>query len=769
MNGTIAPPKAAGRRPSPKTAERPMLRELGRLGLYGALGFAGGCVRLPGNCAPAGLALTACSGCGAEGLCCLLGAAAGYALKGGLAGAIRYEAALLLLFTVSFVLCGTPAMEKRWFMPASAAVVTAITGSLCYFEEYSPLQTTVKLLAEVALSALGTLSFDAAMNRERCGSEREDRARRRGRAVLGCCVIMALCGWELRRGLTPGRSVTLAAMLLCACCREDAAGLNFAAALGLSAELGMGELNGWGGFALLGVMAAESVRQRGRKTYAAVFSVVFLTTLFWWDRERLPVYALELSAALAVFLLLPERALRALRSRFPRLTAVSGEWRSCAAGRTERLSDAFEGLYELLRQNAESGESDENAANVYDRAAEAVCRDCPGKQQCWHKEYIDTLTMLNDATLAVRRRGKLEKEDLSERFRERCLSPDAFLAAVNGEWRAMTYRRRLRAKLSENRTAAFGQYRFLSAVLRQVAQELRFGGEEDEFVTGQLERCLRSADCPGEAAAFRDASGRLRVAVRGEAAALGREKDGLARLSRAAGVKLCPAEEQDGDTAVLLEETPYRSVVGIAALQKEGEAVSGDRATFFRTEQGVLCVLLSDGMGSGESAERESICTVRILESFLRAGVEPATAMQILNSVMLLKNGEEWGYATVDLMCVDLFTGAVDFYKYGAAPSYLKSGRTVRRVKGISLAAGILMGEGELPDVIHMELKEGGFALVASDGVVSPERDGQLRERLMNYEGTDPQELAREILQEAAADGSEDDMTVLCVYLEAGA
>ena len=77
MNGTIAPPRAAGRRPSPKTAERPMLRELGRLGLYGALGFAGGCVRLPGNCAPAGLALTACSGCGAEGLCCLLGAAAG--------------------------------------------------------------------------------------------------------------------------------------------------------------------------------------------------------------------------------------------------------------------------------------------------------------------------------------------------------------------------------------------------------------------------------------------------------------------------------------------------------------------------------------------------------------------------------------------------------------------------------------------------------------------------------------------------------------------
>ena len=183
----------------------------------------------------------------------------------------------------------------------------------------------------------------------------------------------------------------------------------------------------------------------------------------------------------------------------------------------------------------------------------------------------------------------------------------------------------------------------------------------------------------------------------------------------------------------------------------------------------MLCVLLSDGMGSGESAERESLNTVRILEKFLRAGVEPATAMQILNSVMLLKNGEEWGYATVDLMCVDLFTGAVDFYKYGAAPSYIRSGRTVRRIKGLSLAAGILLGEGELPDVMHMELQEGGFALVASDGVISPESDGWLREKLLSYEGKDPQELAGDILREAAAQGSEDDMTVLCVYLEARA
>ena len=114
------------------------------------------------------------------------------------------------------------------------------------------------------------------------------------------------------------------------------------------------------------------------------------------------------------------------------------------------------------------------------------------------------------------------------------------------------------------------------------------------------------------------------------------------RLSRAIGVRLCRwTEDATPGRLSLLEAEPLAAGVGIAALQKEGESVSGDKSTFFKTEQGVLCVLLSDGMGSGESAAKESMDTVHILEGLLRAGVDPATAMEMLNSLMLLKNGEE--------------------------------------------------------------------------------------------------------------------------------
>ena len=141
--------------------------------------------------------------------------------------------------------------------------------------------------------------------------------------------------------------------------------------------------------------------------------------------------------------------------------------------------------------------------------------------------------------------------------------------------------------------------------------------------------------------------------------------------------------------------------------------------------------------------------------------------MKILNSVMLLKNGENWGYATVDLMCIDLFTGETAFYKYGAAPSYVRNGRNVRRVKGISLAAGILAAEGEAPDMVRMDLKPGGIAIIASDGVLTRRSDIWLRDLLLRFEGSDTRDLARPVLREAVGQyGCSDDMTVLAVKVE---
>ena len=140
--------------------------------------------------------------------------------------------------------------------------------------------------------------------------------------------------------------------------------------------------------------------------------------------------------------------------------------------------------------------------------------------------------------------------------------------------------------------------------------------------------------------------------------------------------------------------------------------------------------------------------------------------MKILNSVMLLRSNDSWGYATVDLMCVDLFTGDTCFYKYGAAPSYVCSGKSIKRIKGESIAACLGNGEGVSPDLVHMRLHPGATAVIASDGVIAGTEDEWLK-ALLSKGFEDMKALARSALKEAERlYGTNDDMTVVAVRVE---
>ena len=237
MTGKIAALRAPRRVRWEKLAEtRPFVSRLCSLGLHAALGFMGGCVRLPGNCAPFGIALTAVSGCGGGGLCCMLGAAAGYVATGGLAWGVRYASALLLVFTAGFVFRDTPAMDKRWFLPAAVGVITAMTGALSYFESLSPLRTSVALGTEVALAVVCTVLFSLSLATERCENEQEERRRRMGQALLLCCAVAALCRWKLWPGVVPGRGLAVLGVMLCAFFGGSAAGALAATALGALRE-----------------------------------------------------------------------------------------------------------------------------------------------------------------------------------------------------------------------------------------------------------------------------------------------------------------------------------------------------------------------------------------------------------------------------------------------------------------------------------------------------------------------------------------------------
>ena len=208
--------------------------------------------------------------------------------------------------------------------------------------------------------------------------------------------------------------------------------------------------------------------------------------------------------------------------------------------------------------------------------------------------------------------------------------------------------------------------------------------------------------------------------------------------------------------------------VGAVLRPKEGEKVCGDSLESFAA-QGQLCLLLSDGSGSGESARRESALTSRLLRQFLEAGIQPEAALKTLNSALALRGEETGSFATIDLLTLRRETGEAVFYKYGAAPSYLKRLGSVRRITGTALPAGLREAPAP-PDVTRLRLEGGSFAVLISDGVADAGSDEWLQDFLAGWSGEDPQALAGAILAECRKRGVlRDDCAVQAVYFpEAG-
>ena len=744
-----------------------------RWGVYFLLGFTMAGARVLENGGPFGMALVAASGAGGAGVCALLGAALGYLVNGGLDWSLRYIAASVLVFTVAYLFQDLPAARRPLFMPGAACLVMVMTGVLGSFSyQLLPRPLWAELLLEGSLALGGCYFFRDALSGERRQTETEELRRSVSLMVLAACLLMALSRLTVFGMLSLGRVLGLLLVMAGAMKGGVFAGAAMGTALGLAVDVAhTGAPFYTMAYAFSGLLSGIFGRH-GRFFFLLSFQLAnALAVVCAWNTEVYTSALIECFIAAVLFMLLPRSVLGQVGLLLQGTVRGSGEsgLRRFVAGRVLRLSEAYGDLCQTVRQGLTEPYSEENVARVFDRAADAVCAACVHKNRCWNAEYLDTLSAMNDATQAMKAKGSLSREDIPSHFRERCTGLDAFVAAVNGELRALNYRRELRQRLEENRSVAWDQYTDMARELSRLAKELGSMNGADPLAERRLQRYLRSLDLDAETAVYRDGRGRLRVVIEsGRLTPLTRQEDYLEKLSHVIGLRLCraPEEQEAASRLTLLEAEPLAVSVGVAALKKKGERVSGDRGSYFKTDAGVLCVLLADGMGAGDEAARDSARVVQILEKFLRSGADPAVAMKVLNSVLLLRGGENWGFTTVDLMCVDLFTGETCFYKYGAAPSYVKNGKSIRPVKGESLAAGLSLGDGAAPDVVRMRLRPGSTAVIASDGVLADTDDAWIRE-LLSEEQRDMKALARRVLREAERlYGAGDDMTVLTVQVE---
>lgn len=218
-------------------------------------------------------------------------------------------------------------------------------------------------------------------------------------------------------------------------------------------------------------------------------------------------------------------------------------------------------------------------------------------------------------------------------------------------------------------------------------------------------------------------------------------------------------------TVHFIEDVSYQILYGVARLTREEEKVSGDNYVCRQEDGGRFVMCLSDGMGSGMEACRESETVVELLEQFMESGFSQETAAKMVNSALVLK-GQEGMFSTVDICAVDLYTGICNFLKAGAASTFIKRDHWVESITSESLAAGLVQQIDF--ETASRKLYHGDYLVMMTDGVLdalpSQKEEETMKEIIMDVHEESPKDFGRGILERVLGYSdyrARDDMTVL--------
>lgn len=433
----------------------------------------------------------------------------------------------------------------------------------------------------------------------------------------------------------------------------------------------------------------------------------------------------------------------------------------------EELADKVFRISEVFREIEAAfltldDEIDENALKhrAFSELKERQCSRCSHGHICRKTTVYRGFAALVEAGVA---KGKVSLVDLTADVTKNCSDPSSLIENAN---RIFAEYRRL---LTEAENAKSGrrllaeQAKGVAKVLKDRAAELYRNDGDNSVSEKAAQNALAESgiSCPEIKISGRE-NMRITVVAVGESDAVHIKKC----LEKATGKKLLLKDKVVFDaqkTAYsFVQPPPYDAAFGVAFAVKDGEKISGDTHSVIRINEHAFLMALSDGMGSGEYAQRISSAAISLIEAFYRAEMPTDVVLDVINKLLCFNRDER--FACIDVAAIDLNDLTASFIKIGSPAGIIVRRGEIKVLESRSLPLGIL--DNLHPTTCREQLKKDDIAVFMSDGITSAFSSlSELYDFLQTLKPRNPQTLAENILAAARERtlGVNDDMTVVCV------
>lgn len=444
----------------------------------------------------------------------------------------------------------------------------------------------------------------------------------------------------------------------------------------------------------------------------------------------------------------------------------------------EKYADSIKQLSRtfLHLEEKKSAFSNEEIEDMFDRTKERACKSCEKCSWCWEEDFVHTYQMGYEVLSAIDHYGSELNTETKRKLQQRCLRWEAFLQEMLGAFHDARQNMMWNNRIVLGREGCAVQMDTFADMLRSTAKELEKSLFSDERLEKKLASHLKKRGIRVLYSSFflnREGKYEVHLTARAVKNTCVTIKALVKAVSEVMGRQFIAESDQafmlgkEYQTIVCMEGPVFYTLYGVARIGKDCNKISGDNFMMRELGGGKLAVALSDGMGSGEKACRESTLVMELLEELLEAGFPAKAAIQMINTTLVMGR-EEIHFSTVDLSMFDLYTGECRLIKAGASSTFIKKGNKVERISSSSLPIGV-MHSIEIESV-QRTLEDGDFVVMITDGVLDAlpvgEQDLLMETIIGGTTGGNPKELAHHILEQVlnwTGEEPMDDMTVLAV------
>lgn len=452
-------------------------------------------------------------------------------------------------------------------------------------------------------------------------------------------------------------------------------------------------------------------------------------------------------------------------------------------GRDDRLrgyAESFQGLSQVFyamsaKKNTYQAEE---LGQIQNELTGKVCASCDSCAVCWERDSTPLYGILSQMITGIWRNGKPEPET-TEQLQQYCARSRDMVEEAVRVFERVNLNRAWYNRLLENRHVIAEQLDAMAYIMQDCAREEQSLDAGEKHALAEIRyRAKEQGIVIEEMHLYETAEGtkKLEATLRSRQGGCIAMKTFLAAAGRVLGCKLRTTADarmfisKEPTLFTMYEDTHFRSVQGIARLKKDDAQISGDNFSFLELERGEMLLGISDGMGSGSTASKESEMVLDLVERFLEAGFSVETAIRMMNSAMVMK-GESDLYSTMDLCKINLYNGRTGFYKIGASATFIKHRDEVECITSANLPVGV-KSELEI-DASERTLQNGDFVVMMTDGVLEylhvPKPEETMQEIIESIQTNNPGILAKKIIERVmlfTGGKVQDDMTVLaaCVW-----